>query len=104
MVASKNSRNSRRSKGARASAPATLASPAVSVALCAVACAIVMACAATWFYRTGATLYYGDAKAHLNIARRIVNSRTPGWDQIGTVWLPLPQVLMLPWIREDALW
>ncbi len=49
-------------------------------------------------------LYYGDAEAHLNIARRIVDSRTPGCDQIGTVWLPLPHLLMLPFVRNDWLW
>ena len=29
---------------------------------------------------------------------------TPGYDQIGTVWLPLPHVLMLPFVRVDGLW
>ncbi len=49
-------------------------------------------------------MYYGDAEAHLDIARRIVDSRQPGYDQIGTVWLPLPHLLMLPLVRIDALW
>ena len=53
---------------------------------------------------SGWTLYYGDAEAHLNIARRIVDSRNPGYDQIGTVWLPLPHLLMLPFVRSDAWW
>ena len=43
-----------------------------------------------WCFERGYVLYYGDAEAHLNIARRIVDSRTPGPEQIGTVWLPLP--------------
>jgi hypothetical protein len=61
--------------------------------------------AAVWFfYSHGWLLYYGDAEAHLNIARRIVDSQTPGYDQIGTVWLPLPHLLMLPFVRVDALW
>ena len=55
------------------------------------------------FYRYGHTLYYGDAVAHLNIARRIVDSRTPGLDQIGTVWLPLPHMLTLPFAGNDFL-
>jgi hypothetical protein len=63
-----------------------------------------MACAAYYFYRSGVTLYYGDAEAHLNIARRIVDSRTPGVSQIGTTWLPLPHLLMLPFVRNDELW
>ncbi len=54
--------------------------------------------------REGWLLYYGDANAHLNIARRVLDSRTPGYDQIGTVWLPLPHVLMLPLVRIDAFW
>ena len=56
-----------------------------------------MAAAIAWFYRTGSLLYFGDAEAHLNIARRIVDSRTPGWAQIGTTWLPLPHLLIIPW-------
>jgi hypothetical protein len=52
----------------------------------------------------GWTLYYGDAEAHLNIARRMIDSRTPGYDQVGTVWLPLPHWLMLPLVRTDAYW
>ena len=63
-----------------------------------------MACAAYYFYRTGATLYSGDAEAHLNIARRIIDSRTPGWSQMGTTWLPLPHLLMIPFVRRDDLW
>lgn len=60
--------------------------------------------AATYVHRSGWTLYYGDAEAHLNIARRIVDSRTPGYDQIGTSWLPLPHLLTLPFIRNDSWW
>jgi len=98
MAASKNSRNSRRSK------LAVTGSPALAVALCAVVCAAVMGAAALHFYRTGVTLWYGDAEAHLNIARRIVDSRTPGWSQIGSTWLPLPHLLMLPFVRSNELW
>jgi hypothetical protein len=53
---------------------------------------------------SGWTLYYGDAEAHLNIARRIVDGRRPGYNQIGTVWLPLPHLLMLPLVGNDRLW
>jgi hypothetical protein len=63
-----------------------------------------MAAALTYFYRTGSILWYGDAEAHLDIARRIVDSRTPGWSQVGTTWLPLPHLLMLPLVRNDWLW
>ncbi len=80
------------------------ARPVVSAILCFVAAAAVMAAAVVFFYRTGATLYYGDAEAHLDIARRIVDSRTPGWSQVGTTWLPLPHLLMIPLVRNDWLW
>jgi hypothetical protein len=63
-----------------------------------------MAAAIVYFNRTGATLYYGDAEAHLDIARRIVDSRTPGWSQVGTTWLPLPHLLMIPLLRNDWMW
>src|SRR5439155_26824864 len=61
--------------------------------------------AAWWTFAHGYTLYYGDAEAHLNIARSLVDSRTPGPDQIGTVWLPVPHLLlMLPMAAVDWMW
>ena len=70
-----------------------------------IAALVALSAAATaFFYSNGWLLYYGDAEAHLDIARRIVDSRTPGYDQVGTVWLPLPHWLMLPFVRTDALW
>ena len=53
---------------------------------------------AVFFYAaSGLTLSHYDAKAHLVVARRIIDSITPGWEQIGAVWLPLPHLLnMLP--------
>src|SRR5215470_6101887 len=56
------------------------------------------------FYSRGNLCYYGDAEAHLNIARRIVDSRTPGYDQVGTSWLPLLHWLIVPLVRHDQLW
>jgi hypothetical protein len=52
----------------------------------------------------GYTLYFGDAEAHLNIARRVLDSRTPGGEQFGTVWLPLPHVLLIPFVMKDTWW
>jgi hypothetical protein len=48
---------------------------------------------AWWYARAGLTLSHYDAKAHLVVARRIVDSLTPGWIQIGAVWLPLPHLI-----------
>jgi len=56
------------------------------------------------FSRTGELLLYGDAVAHMNIARRVIDSRTPGLLQLGTVWLPLPHLLMLPFVWSTSLW
>jgi hypothetical protein len=60
---------------------------------------------AVYFYAiSGLTLSHYDAKAHLVVARRIIDSITPGWEQIGAVWLPLPHLLnMLP-VQIDALY
>jgi hypothetical protein len=61
--------------------------------------------AAVWLcYSQGWLLYYGDAECHLDIARRIVDSKTPGYAQVGTVWLPLTHWAMLPFVRRDNLW
>ncbi len=49
-------------------------------------------------------LLYGDAVAHLGIARRIVDAHYPGIAQLGGVWLPLPHLLMLPFIGNMQMW
>jgi hypothetical protein len=57
-----------------------------------------------WFYRRGDILLWGDAVAHINIARRLTDARNPGWGQLGTVWLPLPHLLVAPFVANDWLW
>src|SRR5260370_2779560 len=65
----------------------------------------VISLAALFFYfHRGAILLYGDAAAHINIARRVFDSRTPGLFQLGTVWLPLPHLLDIPFIMNDCMW
>jgi hypothetical protein len=76
----------------------------VRVVFVAAAASLLGACAVWLSWRQGWTLYYGDAEAHLNIARRVIDSRTPGYAQLGTAWLPLLHLLMLPLVRSDALW
>jgi hypothetical protein len=56
------------------------------------------------YLRHNQILLYGDAIAHINIARRVFDSRTPGLLQLGTVWLPLPHLLMVPFLLSDWLW
>jgi len=52
----------------------------------------------------GLQLSHYDARGHLVVARRIIDSITPGWVQIGAVWLPLPHLLnMLP-VQVDVLY
>ena len=52
---------------------------------------------------------YGDGVAHLNIARKVVDA-APGtslWThyvQLGSPWLPVQHVLMLPFVWIDPLW
>jgi hypothetical protein len=60
----------------------------------------------SFFYQLqhGNVLLYGDAVAHINIARRVFDSRTPGLLQLGTVWLPLPHLLILPFLVSKKLW
>ncbi len=55
-------------------------------------------------YARGYMLLYGDAVAHLGIARRILDSRNPGLPQLGGVWLPLPHLLMLPFVQKMEWW
>ena len=58
------------------------------------------------FYIRQELLLYGDAVAHINIARRVVDNRHPllSLSELGTVWLPLQHVAMLPFVLSDTLW
>ena len=60
--------------------------------------------ASCWAIRTGMNLAYYDAQLHLTIARRIVDSPSPGFQQLGTVWLPAPHLLLLPLTLNLWLW
>ncbi len=68
------------------------------------ALAFLSAAAVLVVHYQGWTLYYGDADAHLMIARRILDSQNPGFEQFGSGWLPLPHLIMLPFVRVDAWW
>lgn len=52
----------------------------------------------------GANMWYSDALSHLTIARRIVDSKAPGFQQLGTVWLPMPHLLLLVFVQNLWLW
>lgn len=49
-------------------------------------------------------LRYSDAVSHLLIARRVVDSPTPGATQLGDAWLPLPHIMMLPFVWVNWLY
>jgi hypothetical protein len=65
---------------------------------------ILSVLAVYYHHSHGYLLLYGDAEAHLNTSRRILDSTTPGFDQLGSPWLPLPHVLLIPFARVDAWW
>jgi Dolichyl-phosphate-mannose-protein mannosyltransferase len=54
--------------------------------------------------RLHGVLLYVDSISHLEIARRVVNSTSPGLAQLGYVWLPLPHLLMLPLVWINPLY
>lgn len=67
--------------------------------------AYIASMASFWyFYQTHQLVLYGDAYAHMLITRRVFDSVTPGLAQFGGVWLPLPHILMLPFIWVNYLW
>jgi len=64
--------------------------------------ALVLGAVAAWYYWLhGLTLSHYDAKAHLVVARRVLDSLTPEYSQIGAVWLPLPHLLNLLPVQID---
>jgi hypothetical protein len=69
------------------------------------ALAALLGVATAWGYASaGLSLSHYDAKAHLVVARRILDSVTPGWEQIGAVWLPLPHVLNALPVQIDFMY
>lgn len=56
------------------------------------------------YLQNGLGLSYNDARSHLDIGRRVVEGLKPGLAQLGSVWLPLPHMLMVPTIWNDFMW
>lgn len=56
------------------------------------------------FYGNGLGLAYNDARSHLDIGRRAVEGLKPGLAQLGSVWLPLSHILMIPTVWNDFMW
>src|SRR5271165_5573212 len=57
-----------------------------------------------FFYSRGLSNLYGDGLAHMEGARRIFDSITPGYEEIGSVWLPLYHLICAPLAINDFLW
>ena len=58
-------------------------------------------CFGFYFWNDLTTAHY-DAKAHLVVARRILDSRAPGYAQLGPQWLPLIHLLYLPFVMIES--
>lgn len=61
-----------------------------------------------YFFANSMTNVYGDGVAHVNIARKVVdspdNSLWQRYIQIGSPWLPLQTLSMLPFVANDWMW
>jgi hypothetical protein len=57
-----------------------------------------------YFYTRGLSNLYGDGLAHVEGARRLFDSRTPGYSEIGSTWLPLFHLLASPLAQNQFLW
>lgn len=69
------------------------------------AVALAAGIAAWWFSdRHGLTMLYADARSHMTISRRLVDGPNHSLVQLGTVWLPLPHVLVAPFTLVTAWW
>jgi hypothetical protein len=67
-------------------------------------CAAASITAILWSWRNNAMLNYGDAVAHLHIARRVFDAHQPRLTELGSVWLPLPHLLLIPFVQIYSWW
>ncbi|WP_169789205.1 glycosyltransferase family 39 protein [Nonomuraea candida] len=74
-----------------------------TLALLTMAAVVLSALAFAYHWRLGSVLAYNDSGSHLLIARRVIDSPTPGLAQLGGVWPPLPHLLVLPFVWHDGL-
>jgi hypothetical protein len=92
-------------RAAASPAPQPLEKPARRETWTVLAASIAASLAAIcWSWRNDALLNYGDAIAHLHIARRVFDCRFHSIAEFGSVWLPLPHLLMIPFVQVYAWW
>lgn len=60
--------------------------------------------ALAYCYSRQLLLLSGDAVAHIAIARRLIDSTDAGLSQLGSVWLPLPHLLIVPFVWRMSWW
>src|SRR5205085_1059767 len=70
---------------------------------------LIIACIAcivtSWYsFQQQDILLYSDAYSHLRVARSVLDGSGLSIAQLGGVWLPLPHLLMLPFVWNDYLW
>jgi len=66
-------------------------------------CAALITFVILYYHDNLSFTYFGDAVSHIVRARQFIDSQHPGINNIGTVWLPLPHLLLLPFVAFDAL-
>ncbi len=67
--------------------------------------AVVAGCLAWWFSnRHALPLLYADARSHMTISRRLLDGPNHSLVQLGTVWLPLPHLVVAPFTMITAWW
>lgn len=68
-----------------------------------VSAAAVISAAVMYLTAPESFLFFGDAVSHIVRARQFIDSRETGLVNLGTVWLPLPHLLLIPFVAFDAL-
>jgi len=91
----------RRVANSASAARAQEISAPLAVVVTVVAAAIA---ASVWSARTHSMVVYGDARAHLNVARHVTDGLRTGLTQLGSVWLPVPHLLLVPLTAVRPLW
>src|SRR4026208_1142541 len=70
----------------------------------AVIATVIIVNAFLYFLSRGQTYVHIHAIAHVNKARGLFDNFEPGLRNLGSVWLPLPHLLMAPLAAIDSLW
>ncbi|HUD06559.1 MAG TPA: glycosyltransferase family 39 protein [Candidatus Saccharimonadales bacterium] len=72
--------------------------------LVALAALIVSIISTVYYFTHHDTLLYDDAISRIDIARRVIDFKQLGLQQLGGIWLPLPQLLIIPFVAFTGLW